>query len=146
MASGQEEIIQAALLALQASPALVPQRDSIRRAHRTAIPRDKMPAIHLIDGDDEMGAGGGRKCGKRRAGFTTSIFVRTDAAGGADRYKILVCERFKAAIWPHPSVMIEPPGRITIDTEIADLDATRVDIDWYATYETRGEWSLEFPE
>jgi hypothetical protein len=42
--------------------------------------------------------------------------------------------------------MIEPPGRITIDTEIADLDATRVDIDWYATYETRGEWSLEFPE
>jgi hypothetical protein len=145
MASGQEVIMQAALAVLQASPALIPVRESIRRAHRTAVPRDKSPAIHLIDGNDKAAIGGGRKCGKRRVSFTTSIFVRSDAAGAADPFKIAICARFEAASWP-TGVMVEPPDEITIDTETADLDATRVDIDWYATYPTANEWSLELPE
>lgn len=141
--TGAEAILQAALLALQ-SPSPVAMK--IKRSHRTPSKREDGNTVWLIDGDDVAGTGAGAKCGKRRVQFTTSHFVRDDeGASAADSLRIDICARFEAAPWPS-GVVVDPPGKITVETEIADEDATRVDIEWYATYQTKSEWSLELAE
>lgn len=137
--TGKEAILVAALDALQTP---TPVAVNVRRSHRVPVTREQGDTVHLVDGEDRKADGGGLRCGKRRLHFTTAIFVRSDDAGAADPYSILIVERFNAASWPAGAV-IGPPDRITIDTEIADEDLTKVDIEWSATYQTAGEWSLE---
>lgn len=145
MATGYEVTMVAVLAAMRTPTPIVPLAANIRRAHRTAMPREKGDFIHLIDGDDEPDRK--QKCGRRRGKFTASIFVRSDdGATAADKYRIAVADRLETLGSSLPDgVMIEPPGRISPDTEIADGDATRVDMDFEFTYPTHGEWSLELP-
>lgn len=143
--TGYEYVMAAVLTALRASPPVVTLAN-VRRAHKTTIPRDKAPAVHLVDGEDDRDKK--PACGKRRGNFTISIYVRSDdGASAADPYRITVCRRIENLGSSLPSgVMISPPGRISVESEIADADATRVDVEFSFTYQTRGEWSLELPE
>jgi hypothetical protein len=141
MTTACEAIMVSALEALESPTRVATQ---VKRAHLTLLPKEKGDTVHLIDGDDVPASGGGARCGKRRMHFITSIFVRSDVAGAADSYKIAIAARFKETAWP-AGARLDPPGKITINTEIADDDATRVDMEWIATYATDGEWSLEFP-
>ena len=140
--TGYETILGVALAALQ-SP--TPVADQVRRAHKTPIPReldgvDMGVAVRLIDGTDAPVAGS--NCGDRECSFTTSIFVRgDDGVALADPYRIAIFARFEAAAWPD-NVSVAS-GRISVDEDLADEDASRVDIEWSAKYSARGLWDLE---
>lgn len=129
MASKYEQQL-AAVLAKLKSPPVIPVTSNIRRTHRTEVPREKSPAVHVIDGDD---APGGSRCA-RAAELTVAIFVRgDDASAAADALKLAVIARVRAAAID--GVSIKPPRRIAPETEIADKDVTRIDINFPFTYE-----------
>lgn len=143
MTSGYETVMALLLAGLKASPPLVPNVGNIRRAHRTAVPKEKAPAIHLIDDDDTRDKGD--KCGNHEARFTISVFVRSDdGASPADPYKRSAVARVRSTALPN-GCKVNPPTRVRIDTETADTDASRVDIDFTFTYATGDPWSLDLP-
>jgi hypothetical protein len=120
-----------------------PDWAEVRRAHRTLIPRASGVVVHVIDGPDEK-VSAARGCGRRRGSFTVSIFVRDDdGPSTADPYKSEVLTRIGGADWPAGVVMDQGP--IRPDTEIADEDVTRVDLEFPFSYPTNGEWSLDLP-
>lgn len=99
--------------------------------------------MHLVDGDSAPD-NKGRQCGRRDDGFTVSIFVRNDVIGAAaaDPFKIEVMRRLNPSTQEYVAGVKVTPGRITIDTEIADVDAIRVNMDFGLSYQTGSEWSL----
>jgi hypothetical protein len=137
MASGYEVIMAEALTRLKAAPALAVVT-AIRRAHRTLIPRDKSPAIHLIDGPDRPNKA--NNCGGRYCSFTISIFARSDAGVSAlDTLRLAVMARMEA---PWAAGIVLQPGAIIPDTEIGDEDPVRLDLEFEAQYDTAGRWAL----
>lgn len=140
--TGYETILGIALAALTIPSQVA---DQVRRAHKTAIPRelggvDAAVAVHLVDGGDDPVSGS--KCGDRECSFMTSIFVRSDdGVAAADGYRSEIFARFHTAVWPENVVV--KPGRISMEEEVADEDAIRVDVEWSAFYRTGSIWSLE---
>lgn len=116
---------------------------AVRRAHRTIVPRDGAPAVHLVDGEDAPVKGATqRDCARREGAFTVSIFVRSDAgAAAADPFKVEIMRRLSPDTQSYAAGVTVQPGRIVVDTEIADADAVRVDMDFGVRY-TATEWSL----
>lgn len=113
-----------------------------RRGHLTNIGRDKAPGAHIVGGDDEPQKDK-RNCGGRVAGFTVSIFTRSDLGSkAADPYLIELYARMSL---PLASGIVVTPNGIHRETEIADGDAARTDALFTVTYPTAGEWSLELP-
>lgn len=136
MSSGYETIMVEALSRLRSSsPAIA---DDIRRAHRTAAPREFGRVIHLIDGWDEPAEG--KPCGERVMMPTVVIIVRDDAGpGAADELRIAVNDLITA---PWNAGITIKPGRIMTDSEIADSDPNRVTMPYEIAYKTAGEYSL----
>lgn len=134
--TGYETILAAALTRLQAAPSIA---TTIRRAHRTAVPRANAPAIHVIDGPDRRVSS---PC-RRQCEFTVSVFARSDEGVSAtDTLRIAVAARMDAA-WPSGISVVAGP--ITPDTEIGDEDPVRLDFEFTATYPIAGPDSLELP-
>lgn len=116
---------------------------NIRRAHRTPVTRDMAPAVHVIDGDAKPTAD--KSCAWAwQFDLTVSVMVRDDAGyTGADP---LVCE-VVARINPELDPPYSHKARLELltvrkDTEIADGDAVRVDIELRFKFGT-APWSLE---
>lgn len=142
--TGYETVLVEVLARLRANPKIVSDLINVRRAHRTLQPRSESFAVHVVDGSDELRKGGNNSsCAKRDGEFTISLFARSDSGPTVlDALKIEVYRRLSLA-WDAGFVI--NPGRITIDTETADADAVRVDMDFEVCYQTAGEWSLELP-
>lgn len=139
MASGYETVMQEVYDRLTASPALISGGYGVRRSHRTAISRDEAPGAHVVDGNDEP-ARGSKNCGGRQGDFVVSIFVRDDDISAIDEYKREVYSRLSAA-WP--SGISVRPGRIAVESEVADADAVRADLHFDVSYDTADLWSLD---
>ena len=141
MASKAEAVMLAIFARLQASPAIV---ENPRRSHRIPVTREQAPTIHLIDGTDTPTPAKNNCRTQRTRGFTVSIFVRDDAgASAADPYVLAVNDALDPDVGTaYPGGAIMRQGRITVDEEIADGDAVRVDMAFEFDYQTTG-WALD---
>lgn len=137
----------AGLARLKAAPALAVgnAKADIRRAHRTTVPRAGAPAIHWIDGVDEPARdGAATECTRlRRKYFTVSVFGRSDLGVSAiDALVDAVNNRLNPFTTGYgDGVMLYQRG-IAPETEIADTDATRVDMEFWFEYLAPDAWSL----
>lgn len=151
MASGYETILADVVLArMTAAPNIVRDMKEVRRAHRTLIPKCAKDAyaVHVVDGYDQPQKDGkGNVCsGWREGGFTISLFARDDLGPTVlDPLKVEVVRRLNPYTEPHPVGITIDPLRITIQTQIADGDASRVDLNFEFCYPVQSEWSLELP-
>lgn len=149
--TGYETILATIVLArMTAAPKIVTDPSNVRRAHRTVIPRtaDTSYAVHVIDGDDQpvKGKVGNASCAWREGGFTLSLFARNDLGPTVlDGLRAEVMRRMSPYTVAYPAGVCINPGRITIDTDIADGDVVKVDMEFGLTYPVCGEWSLELP-
>lgn len=133
--TGYELALSAVDARLKAQPS--PWSREYKRSHLTDVPKDRTPACHLVDGEDKPT----NRC-QRDASFKVSLFVRSDApAAIVDDLKVEVMRRLNPETAAYPPGVSIKPGRIATDTEIADLDATRVDMDFSLCYDA-AEWSL----
>src|SRR6185369_4026521 len=99
MASGYELVMVAVLAGLKTPTPVIARVGNIRRAHRTAVPREAGDAVHLVDGNDEPVSG--KHCGQRTGAFTLSLFKRDDAGlSTMDSMKIAVIARVQATSLP----------------------------------------------
>lgn len=146
MSSIAETCMENVLARLQAAPrfggvALA----SIRRSHRTAISRDKAPAIHVIDDDevpDPVKVGKGCAVPWEK-GFTVSLFLRDDEGyPAADPLKLEVMSRLDPETAPWPAGVVLAYGKIAYQTEIADGDAVRVDMRFTFKFQA-ASWQLD---
>lgn len=137
--------MEAMLARLQGSPAIC---DNVRRSHRTTVPRDQCPAIHLAEGSDEPTGSAGDCRTDRTATPTVSILVRDDDGfAAADALAEAVMQRLdpsNPAETPYPAGVRLEPGRISIDDEIADADILRLVMEFRLRY-AAGHWSLGAP-
>ena len=115
---------------------LIEDMTQIRRYHRTKVTREDGPAVHLIDGRDAPDGDFQKNatCSTGRTlEFRVVVFVRGDAGiSTADPTKLEVHRRIKAPGYP-PGVLISEPV-IEPETEMADQDATRLNMDYKAKY------------
>lgn len=133
MASIAETLMREVLARLKAAPVIV-VTDNIRRDHRTTLPREKAPAVHLIDGSETPIPGKNDCFVNDSLVFTVAIFVRNDSGyAAADPLKIAVMAALDPAT-AYTSTPLGTPdllrGRITSAQEIADADALRVDMEF----------------
>jgi len=114
---------------------------SIRRYHRTNVTRENAPAIHLIEGLAKPAED--RRCDWRwEMEGTIAVFVRDDKGyTDADPFVAEVLKRINPEGTPYPNKAMLDLLRIGLNTEIADKDATRVDIDFQFKFGT-ARWSL----
>lgn len=145
MSSIAESLMQNVLARLEGSPSLMlgAQNVNVKRSHRTPVPRDEAPMVHLVDGDDIPGGkreGGCRT--ERTKHFSIDIFVRDDAGVTvADPLIVEVHNRMNPDFAPaFPGILRMEPVRV--DEEIADGDAVRVTLGYECHYTTTG-WALD---
>lgn len=145
MAWVKETVIEAMLERLQGSPSIVPASDNVRRSHRTWVPREQCPAVHVADGGDEPRRDRGGCAIERECVMTVSILVRNDD-GYSDAATIAenVMARLdpdNQAETPYPAGVTVEPGRIGVDDEIADADILRLVMEFRIRY-LAANWSL----
>lgn len=147
MPSAYETILADEVLArLKAAPNIVTDPNQVRRAHRTKIPLLESFSVHLIDGNDAPRKGEVSACPHRDGMFTVTLFGRSDLGPTVlDPLKIEVMRRLNWRTQAYPRGVTIDPGRIVIQTNIADKDAIRVDMNFDLSYPVAGEWSLELP-
>lgn len=145
MSSIGEGLMQNVLARLEGSPSLMlgAQNVNVKRSHRTPVPRDEAPMVHLVDGDDlPKGRADGECRTARTKHFSVDVFVRDDqGVTVADPLIVEVQSRL------HPRVLPAYPGNlrmgpIRVDEEIADGDAIRVTLNYECDYNTTG-WALD---
>lgn len=144
MVSIAETLMREVLARLKAAP-VIANVDNIRRDHRTVVPRDKAPAVHLIDGAETPQPGKNDCYVSEDLVFTVSIFVRDDSGyAAADPLKIAVMAALNPAT-AYPATALGTPdlvrGRIVSEDEIADTDALRVDMEFTFKFRT-SLWGL----
>ena len=144
MSSIAETLMQAVLARLQGSPPVIANAN-IRRQHRTVVTRAEAPAVHLIDGTDTPTPAKNDCRTDRSKAFTVSIFVRDDAGyEAADPIMVEINARLDpgaADYTAYGAGIALRQGRITVEQEIADGDALRVDMEFTFEYRTAG-WTL----
>lgn len=135
------DLLEQVLARLRAAPTFGVALTSIRRDHRTTIPRDSAPAIHVIDGDEALKTR--KTCATREQAFMVVLFLRSDAGfADADPLKLEVMRRLNPATQAWAAGVLIEPGDIRSVTEIADADALRVEMDFTFSY-TTGLWTLD---
>src|SRR6266851_2256901 len=77
MASTSETLMSAVLARLRTA-AVIDDLSNIRRDHRTVVPREKAPAVHVVDGNEVPTPAKNCRCGVD-FNFIVSVFVRDDA-------------------------------------------------------------------
>lgn len=146
MASIKEDVMLAVLTRLKTTTGVVSKAASIRRAHRTAVPREAAEAVHLIDGRDRPIDPIGNCNTDREAEFVISLFLRgDDAYAAADALARKVMGRLdpeNASYQPYPHNARMNIGPITPDSDIGDLDPLRIDMEFNFKYRVSG-WSLD---
>jgi hypothetical protein len=149
MLSLAETLMVNVLTRVKASPRFSGVKlDNIRRAHRTHVTRANCPAIHVIDGDEVPDKGKvGRGCAvPREKQFTVSLFVRDDDGyADADEIKQEVMARLSPAGGEWPTGVRLEYGPIKYESEVADGDALRVDMDFVFKFDTAA-WRLDLGE
>lgn len=144
MASIAETFWEEILARIAAAPTFGVEAASIRRRHRTAVTRQDAPAIHVIEGK-AVRKGGDRSCNwEWEMDGAVAVFVRDDLGlEAADPFVAEVVARINPEIGtPYSNgvrleiVAIEP------ETEIADEDATRIDIVLAIKFGTK-RWAIE---
>lgn len=130
---------------LIAAPAWAVPVASIKRAHRTNVTRAGAPAVHVIEGLAKPTQN--KRCDWQweMAGFI-AVFVRDDLGlTAADDLVAEIVQRINPEIAPPYSngVLLELAA-IEPETEIADEDATRVDLVLQVKYGTR-RWTTDQP-
>lgn len=141
MASKAEDLMLEVLSRLKALP-VIENTDWIKRAHRTFNPREKSPAVHLIDGR-ELPKDSKNACDRDdEYAFTVSIFVRSDAGYSAiDPIKLRVMEALNpATAYPHSGGRLSQDA-LSFDQEVADEDALRLDMQFTFKFKV-GAWGL----
>lgn len=101
--------------------------------------------MHVVDGDAKPTAD--KSCAWHwEHEFTISVFVRDDAGfPAADPLAIEVVDRINPTFGtPYPHRARLTLNRIRKDSEIADDDAVRVDIECTLQFAT-GEWAIDVP-
>lgn len=138
MSTIAETLMVAGFARIDSSPALC---DNVRRTHRVHVTREEAPAIYWIDGKDEP-TGKLSECSRtRRKHFTVSVFGRDDdGVTPFDSLVEAVNDRLMAT--PFDSGITCHQGAIEPDTEIADTDASRIDMAYWFEYEAAPGWSL----
>jgi hypothetical protein len=141
MGSIANDLMEQVVERLRADPPLLDDITRIRRDHRTILTRDDCPAIHVIDGTEEPKST--KACIERAQVFTVAVFVRDDAGyAAADPLKLEVMRRLNPQTQAWQAGVDIVPGRIAPNTEIADLDALRLDMEFTFRYAT-GLWALD---
>lgn len=142
MSSIGENLMLAVEGRLTGSPAIAA---TLKRAHRTPVTKAAAPTVHLIDGADTPKAAKNCRTDREKE-FTVSVFVRSDAgAAAADPLVVEVNARLDPeseayAAYPHDATLTQGP--VTPDEEIADGDATRIDMRFTFRYQASG-WALD---
>lgn len=116
---------------------------SIRRKRRTNVTRENAPAIHLIEGQAKMNED--KSCDWRwEMDGTIAVFVRDDnGLAAADPFLVEVVARINPEIAPAYSNQVRLELlRIGPNTEVADEDATRVDLDFRFKWGAK-RWTLD---
>lgn len=136
--------LRLALLArLQASVSTYPVTilaDRIRATHRTEVPREHAPAIYVMPARWVPRGENKSTCARKwETQVTVSIHTRGDDTSEADA-DLLMVEVVKRI---EDGTAYSPLGRFAIEsiesaTDIADDDATRVDINCRFEFETAG--------
>lgn len=145
MTSIAEEFKAEVLARLQALPLPVffPELDSIRRSHLTNVPREKSPAIHLRF--PRARPVKDKSCNWQwTLDVTVSVYSRDDSGDVmADPLVGEVVTRLnpETSTGYGNGVVVELES-IENETEIADEDATRVDIKFTGKFATRA-WQLD---
>jgi hypothetical protein len=148
MPSGFETIMVEALRRMKVAGNAWPALENVRRAHKTAVPKDASNKIevglHVIDGGDAPAKRpSNADCAQRECDLTLAIFVRSDAGpAAADPMKLEAMRRMNPATAPWPSGVSIAPGPIKVDDELADADSIRVEMIFNARYAAAGEWAL----
>ena len=118
---------------------------NIKRYHRTKVTRDTAPAIHVVEGLALPGADKGCSW-KWKMDGRIEVYVRDDTAlSAADAILAEIVRRIN----PEVGTVYSNDVRLTLeriepDTEIADLDATKVDISILIAFSTQ-RWTLDVP-
>lgn len=145
MASIKEDVMMAVLTRLSA-PTPIVSKTRLRRTHRTTVTRENAPAAHLIDGTDKPIDPKDNCETEREAAFTVSLFVRNDdgyAEGDALARKVMErLDPMSDDYQPYPHNARMNIGPITTETDIADGDALRIDMEFNFRYRVAG-WSLD---
>ena len=122
-----------------------PLPTNVRRDHRVNVTLAKAPAIHVVDGDEEIVARRKNNCDVDiRLHFTVAVFVRDDQGfAAAAPIKTEVMARLNvdgvSPVYSHNAIL--EPGDIRKDQEIADNDSLRVEMKFWFLY-SRDKWTL----
>lgn len=141
MSSIAHQLLEQVVSRLRADPFWGPLPENVRRSHKTIVPREQAPAVHVIDGPERVTRAGG--CARREQDFTVRLIVRDDDGfAAADPLKLEVMRRLNPSItgWP-PGVTLTPED-ITPDAEIADADVLAVEMAFTFRY-TTGLWEVD---
>jgi hypothetical protein len=140
VASVAEALAAAVLVRMQTPTPIVAGVDRVRRSHLTTVPRDKTPAVHVVEGD-EVRKGRRNDCEDEwELPITLRIFGRSDEGFTAtDDLKVAAVRRLDPASPDYSAygsgVSIELP-RIVKQQEIADADSIAVDIECIFRFST----------
>jgi hypothetical protein len=138
MAVVYNDTMIAVLSRLTGSPTIV-SNGNVRRGHRTVVPRDECPAVHLVDGTDKPQPSKS-DCRQTRDGeFAVRVIVRGDEdATIASAWEIAqdVMDRLNplnaGAAYPIGATI--EPREIRPDQEIADSDVYALDMYFNVRY------------
>jgi hypothetical protein len=141
MASKGELLMLDVLERLKSAP-VIDDLSNIRRSHRTVVPREQTPAVHLVDGDH---APTDQNCqAKNELKFRVRIFTRNDDDDGyqdADDIAVAVLAALDPNVVSYGEQVDLLRGRIVKEQEIADADSLYVDMEFTFRFQT-GEWAL----
>jgi hypothetical protein len=114
----------------------------VRIDHRTRVPLEDCPRIHVVEGDEVPGDMKG--CAQSATkDVVVRIFTRNDSSAELDALRVSAMTALDpATAYPHKATV--KPGRIQPIQEIADNDSNRCDMAFRFSY-LRGEFSLEEP-
>lgn len=118
--------------------------DEVRLDHRTSVPLDKSPAIHVVEGD-EVPTGKRQGCGVEcTKDVVVRIFTRSDSSASLRTFKAAVATALNPLTTAYSHSAQIKAGRIQPIQEIADSDSNRCDMQFRFTY-VRDEFLLGEP-
>lgn len=130
---------------LTAAPAFGIPVERIKRAHRTAVTRANSPAVHVIEGAARLREQ--KRCDWQwEMTGTIAVFVRDDeGVSAADPFILEIVRRINPETGtPYSNQVRLELVAIEPDTEIADEDATRVNIEFAIKFGL-ARWTLDTP-
>lgn len=152
MASIAQVLMRQVLARLRADPPVIEDVGRIRREHRTTLRREDTPAVYVADGDnlpDDPPKNEDHCPIGRAQQFIVSIFVRDDKASEiADPILLAIFARLDplaTGMSAYSNNARLRPGPIRLESQIADGDALRIDVEFTFSYGAQ-QWALDVGE